>query len=319
MREPVRHPQEGGAGGHRPPGTVRRRYRPTAPGDTARGGRAARPRRHRRLRPGRTGGGGGSGALRRRGHRVRGAARGRRRAALRHPGVPAAPRHHRARGAAAPRHGRGVRDQQGDRPHLHGARPAGRDGVRCGLHRCRRRCACLPRHPRRVRRPSLFRQRVPDPRQPDGRRPVPLSGHAGGDRRQRRRHRRRQHRHGLPADGEAAGRRDGALRLSPLGGGGAGARRGTAPRPRGGDRLLLPACARGDPRHRQRRRPGAARRTDGTGRAGRARPAPAGGHRRDRGPGVRHGDLRARHQGQSDRRPVDPGHGAERLGLHRRR
>jgi glutamate synthase (NADPH/NADH) small chain len=52
------------------------------------------------------GGGGRPGARRRRGHRVRGAARGGRRAALRHPVVPPAARHHRARGAAAARPGR---------------------------------------------------------------------------------------------------------------------------------------------------------------------------------------------------------------------
>ena len=61
--------------------------------------------------------------------------------------------------------------------------------------------------PGRVRRAGLLGQRVPHPRQPDGRRQVPLPGHAGLHRQERGGHRRRQHRDGLPARRQAAGHR----------------------------------------------------------------------------------------------------------------
>ena len=121
-------------------------------------------------------------------------------------------------------------------------RPADRrDGLRRGVRRGRRRRARVPRHPGRVRRAGLLGQRVPHPRQPDGRRPLPVPRHAGQRRPARRRDRRRQHRDGLPARRQAAGRADSALRLPPLRGRGAGAHRGAAPRQGGGHRVQLPA------------------------------------------------------------------------------
>ena len=64
---------------------------------------------------------------------------------------------------------------------------------------------------------------------------------------ERGRDRRRQHRDGLPARRQAPGRADGALRLPPHRGRGAGPHRGAAPRQGGGHRVLLPARAGRDP------------------------------------------------------------------------
>ena len=104
VRGAVHHRQEDGVGRHRPARALRRRQR------------AGRPRRCRRRSPpsdklGKVAivGSGPAGlavrrrpgALRRRRHRLRGAARGGRRAPLRHPVLPPAARHHRPRGAAA--------------------------------------------------------------------------------------------------------------------------------------------------------------------------------------------------------------------------
>ncbi len=109
--------------------------------------------------------------------------------------------------------------------------------------------------PGRVRGPGLLRQRVPHPRQPDGRRQVPLPRHADHAGQERGRDRRRQHGDGLPARGQAPRHADRALRLPPLRGRGAGAHRGAAPRQGGRHRVLLPARARRDPHRRRRQRP----------------------------------------------------------------
>ena len=178
VRGPVHHRQEGRVGRHRPARALRRRQRP------------ARSRWSRRPSPPATSsarwrscGSGPAGLavaadlvqVRLRRHGLRGAPRGRRRAPLRHPVLPPAARHHRPRGEAARRPGREDRDQQGHRQDLHRAAAAGREGLRRGLPRRRRRRPGLPRHPRRVRRAGLLGQRVPHPRQPDGRRPVPAT------------------------------------------------------------------------------------------------------------------------------------------------
>ena len=215
--------------------------------------------------------------------------------------------------------GHQVRDQQGHRQDLLGAAADGRDGLRRGVRRRRRGCAGLPRHPRRVRRAGLFGQRVPDPREPDGRRPVPVPGHADHARQERRRDRRRQHGDGLPAGRQAAGHADRALRLPPLGGRSAGAHRGTAPCEGRRHRVLLPARAGRDPHRRRRQRARHQGAEDGARRARRQGPPqadPAGRVPRAR---LRHRDLRARHQGQPDRHQVDAGARAQQVGLHRRR
>ena len=108
------------SGGDRPARALRRRQRAAAQGGAA----AIRSSRWAGSRSSAPGPAGLAAAadlrpLRRRGDRLRGAARGRRRAALRHPVVPPAARHHRSRGAAAEGHGRPLRDQQGGRQDLH--------------------------------------------------------------------------------------------------------------------------------------------------------------------------------------------------------
>ena len=91
------------------------------------------------LRPGRPGRRRRPGPLRRRRDDLRGPPRGGRRAPLRHPLLPPAPRHHRARGEPPEGHGREDRDQQGRRQDLH-RRPAhAGEGLRLGVPRRRRR------------------------------------------------------------------------------------------------------------------------------------------------------------------------------------
>ena len=125
VRGRVRQGSQGCAGGHRPPRALRRRL---GSGPRARGtadvGAVRQERRHRRVRPGWPDRGGRAGPPRSRGHDLRGPARARWRAVVRHPGVPAAQRDRRARGAP-PRSPRCPhRVQRGDRAHLHARRPA---------------------------------------------------------------------------------------------------------------------------------------------------------------------------------------------------
>ena len=165
----------------------------SAPGGADRQGRGRglRPRRPRvRGRPG---------ARRRRGHDLRGAARHRGSPALRDPVLPAAAQHHRPRGEAARGHGRPLRDEQGHRQDVHDPAAPQRARLRRRLRGDRRGRPVFSRHPGRVRRAGLQRERVPHPREPHGRRQVPLRGHARHARPQHRRHRRGQHGDGLPA------------------------------------------------------------------------------------------------------------------------
>ena len=194
--------------------------------------RARRPRRRRR-----------SGAARRRGHRVRGPARRRRRPSLRHPVVPAAARHHRARGGAL--------EDMGVRFEVN--KVVGRtftlaqllDGM--GFTRCS--CAPAPARPRssafRARSPGRFTQpnELPHPRQPHGRRPLPVSRHAHRHRQSRRRHRGRQHRHGLPAGLQASRRATGSCVYRRTEAEAPARVGGASSRPRRGRRLPLPARA----------------------------------------------------------------------------
>ena len=103
VRGAVRRRPQARVGGHRPARALRRRQRAAAQGRAAALRALPGQGRDRRLRPVGPGGGGRPRALRLRGHRLRGAARGRRRAAVRHPVVPAAARDHRPRGRHASR------------------------------------------------------------------------------------------------------------------------------------------------------------------------------------------------------------------------
>ena len=194
-----------------------------------------------------------------------------------------------------------------------------REGLRRGVPRRRRRRPHLPRHPGRVRRPGLLGQRVPHPREPHGRRPVPLPRHPGERRAERGGHRRRQHRHGLPARLEAHRRRHGPLRLPPHRGRGPGPHRGDPPRQGGGHRVLLPPRAGRDLHRRRGQRARHEGRGDAARRSGREGAPQARSHRPLQGPPVRHGHLRARHQGQPHHHPVHPGARPQQVGQHRGR
>ena len=98
VRGAVRRRPQARVGGDRPAGALRRRQRQAAEGRAAALRARARQGGDRRLRPVGAGGGGRPRALRLRRHRLRGAARGRRRAAVRHPVVPPAARDHQPRG-----------------------------------------------------------------------------------------------------------------------------------------------------------------------------------------------------------------------------
>ena len=117
----------------------------------------ARQGRHRRLRAVGPGGGRGPRQVRLRGDRVRGAARGRRRPAVRHSVVPPAARDHRARGRQPEGTRRPVRDQQGGRQDLLDPAADAGAGLRRGVRRGGRRRAVVPRHPGRVRRARSIR------------------------------------------------------------------------------------------------------------------------------------------------------------------
>ena len=109
--------------------------------------RAVRQERgHRRGRPGWPDRGGRAGPPRSRGHDLRGPAPARRRAVVRHPGVPAAQRDRRARGAPSRSPRCPHRVQRGDRAHLHARRPARPLRRRCSS-RSVRGCRCSSASP----------------------------------------------------------------------------------------------------------------------------------------------------------------------------
>ena len=210
--------QEGRVGGDRPARALRRRQRPAAEGRCRRAS-SARSARSRSSAPGPAGPGGRGRPACATAARSPSSRRCTWSAAccVRHPVLPPAARHHRPRGRSTCKDV-GVKFETNKviGKTFTVAAAHGRDGLRRGVRRRRRRRAVLPRHPGRVRRPGLFGQRVPHPRQPDGRRPLPLPRHADHARQERGRDRRRQHRDGLPARGQAPRRADRALRLPPL-------------------------------------------------------------------------------------------------------
>ena len=132
----------------------------------------------RRLRPG---GLTAAGELARMGHdvhRLRGPARPRRRAALRHPRVPPAQGdRRRTRSTNLRRLGVEIECNVVVGRDAH-RRRAARSELRRRLHRQRRRPADVPEHPRREPQGRLLGQRVPHARQPDGRLRRPARRHA---------------------------------------------------------------------------------------------------------------------------------------------
>ena len=209
VRVAVPHGQALQPGGHRPPGALRRRLGAHAADPREREDHAqGEDRRHRRraLRAG----------LRRRaraaglrGHDLRGAACAGRRAALRHPGVPAAQGDPRLGNRRAQGDGRRDRLQRHHRPHAHAGRPVRAHGLRGGVHRHRRGPAAVPGHPGREPERRDVGQRVPHAHEPDARLPVPRDRHAGEGGQARRRDRRGQHGDGRRAHVAAHGRRRG--------------------------------------------------------------------------------------------------------------
>ncbi len=97
------------------------------------------PGGHRRLRPGRHRLRRGPGQGRLRGDDLRGLPRARRRAALRHPGVPAAQRGHRRRDRQPAQAGRAIRVQHGRGAPVHHRADDRGAGLPRGVHRHRRR------------------------------------------------------------------------------------------------------------------------------------------------------------------------------------
>ena len=96
---------------------------------------------HHRFRSGRPGLRRRTGAERRQGHHLRGAARGRRRAEVRHPGVPPAGRHHRRRNRKPQEDGRRDPARYRHRQAVHHSAASGRDGLPGGIRGDRRRVA----------------------------------------------------------------------------------------------------------------------------------------------------------------------------------
>ena len=319
MRGTLRPGQERRLGRDRLPGAVRGRL-----GDGAPGAIQARPGDHlgslgghRRLRPRRPHGRRRAGQEGPRRDRLRGVPRGRRRAHLRNPRVPA-PQGHRPAGGGPPRRRRREdRDERDHRTHVHpagAARP-----VRCRVPRSRGRAAGVHERSGRELQGRLLGQRVPDPGQPDGCL-EPGVGHTRPTRPPGRGRGRRERRDRLRADRQAARRRRGDDRLP--------ARHGRAPRPRGGgpprragrDPLRAAGRAAGGDRRREPLGHGDPVHPDGAGRARRVRPAPP---HPDRGLRVRD---RVRDGGGRDRDALEPAaHGVrarprpERGGLHRHR
>ena len=264
---------------------------------------------------------------RRRDGGLRGAARSRRRAALRHPELPRLPRdiinrevHHAPRTCAWSRPWKIEPTRASARPSPGPAAP----WATSATTRCSWASAPAPDvlgHRRRVRRTGLQRQRVPHARQPHGRRTVPLPRHA---------HRR------VPARRVVSRRRNTAMdclrdvqRVSAAArsaalpahrGGGAGPHRGNPARQGGGHRVLFFL-------HAPVRWP-----TDSSGNVTGMRvqkipwvspTAPAGG-----APGAARrfleldcdtGHLRAGDEGQPNRHEVHPRPRPEQVGLHQRR
>ena len=171
MRGLVHPRHQGRTGGHRQAGTLRRRLETRT---RCRGESNSRPQRPQggryRQRPRRTGlrQRPGTHGLRR--EDLRGAARGGRRAGLRHPGIPpaeAAGRGPRNRGREGLR--RGDRNRRHRGPHGDDRLTAGRRGLRCRLHRLGGRAAALHGHPGREPQRRGLGQRVPHARQPHAR------------------------------------------------------------------------------------------------------------------------------------------------------
>ena len=235
-------------------------------------------RRHR-LRPGRPDLRGRSGAQGLRRHRLRGAAHRRRRAGLRHPGVPSA-QGDRAEGGRQPAGARRQgRDEHGHRQGRCPSTSCSRHGLRGRVHRLRRRPAPLHEHPGREPQGRLLRQRVPHPHQPDeglpartATRPIQHGKPRRGRRRRQRRHGRRPLRASVWARRRSTSSTAAAWRSCPP-----AARRSSTPRRRASSSRLLtnPVEILGETRDT---RPRTARRMtlrgDGAGRAGRLRPPP---------------------------------------------
>ena len=175
--------------------------------------------------------------------RLRGAARGRRRPSLRHPGVPAA-EGDRRRGRRAPaRAGRRVRDRRRRRQDGDGRRAARRARILGRLRRHGRGLAEVHGHPGREPEGRLLGERVSDPREPDARLLVPGVRHAGQAADARGGDRRRRHRDGRGPRLDPPRRRGGAHRLPAQRAGDGRPRRGLPPRRRGRGDLRLADAA----------------------------------------------------------------------------
>ncbi len=152
-----------------------------------------------------------------------------RRPALRNPGVPPAQEDPRRGAGPRGRPGRLHPDRRPRRTNCGRRRALRRLGLRGRLSRHGRRNADVPRDPWGGLERGLLRQRVPDPREPDGRMAVSGVRHACAVRPCRGgrgwgQHGPRRRAHGPPAGGRA-----GPPRLPPLPQGDAGSRRGGPP------------------------------------------------------------------------------------------
>ena len=300
VRGPVLRARAPGAGRDRTARAVRRRLgarasarRRSPAGEAARG-----EDRDRRLRPGRADRRERPRAARLPGHRLRGAARDRRSAALRHPRVPPA-EGDRRRGRRAPARRRGqVRDERDHRQDGDDRRAARRARLRRRLRRHRRRLAEVHEHPRREPQGRLLRERVPHAREPHARVLLPRLRHARPAPDARRRDRRRRHGDGRRARVDPPRGRGGAHRLPAHAGRDGRAGRGLPARRRGRHDLRLADAAEALPRRRRRPRVRDGVRPHGAGRARRVGPAAAGSDR-----GLR---LRARVQPRRDRARHQP-------------
>jgi len=139
---------------------------------------------------------------------------------------------------------------------------------------CRRRGpAGLHERSRREPQGRLFGQRVPDPRQPDGRL-QPRFRHTGAARPARGCRRRRQRGHGLRPDRAPPGRRRIGVRLPPLPDRASGPHRGSPPRRAGRGPLRVPDRSDGSAGRREGLGFGAEVHPHGARRARRLRPPP---------------------------------------------
>ena len=264
----------------------------------------ARPEdRDRRLGPGRPHGGQRPRAARLPRDDLRGAARVRRRPALRDPAVPAA-EGDRRRGRRAPQGARrGVRARRDHRQDGH-HRPAHRR-VRLlgGLRRHRRGLADLHEHPRREPQGHLLGQRVPHPRQPDARVLVPRVRHAHPPAEAGRGDRRRRHRDGRGTLLDPPRRRGRPHRVPPLRAGEGRASRGLRAGARRGRDLRLAHPAQALPRRRARMGPRPGVHPHRARRARRVGPPPPGP---GAGLGVHDGGRRRRHRPRHEPEPARP-------------